>query len=147
MDDLSNPPPPLEPAMPKNRTADSTPDRTDQRFDRLLERLHETLPHRMAVAVAWVIRPEMIWVRLPLAVLLLAGGVFSFLPLLGAWMLPLGIMLLAVDIRPVRSWVVRVWPKIEARIRLFRAKRAKRKQAEIETNTKTNTKTKTKTKT
>ncbi len=134
MDDPAKPPPASTPATPHNRSGASTPDRTEERFERLLERLHESLPHRMAVAVAWLIRPEMIWVRLPLAVVLLAGGVFSFLPLLGAWMLPLGIMLLAVDIRPVRSWVVRVWPKIEARIRLFRSKRAKRKQARDETD-------------
>lgn len=103
-------------------------ERDQKRFDRLLERLHESLPHRMAVVVAWVVRPEMIWVRVPLGILLLIGGVFSILPFLGAWMLPLGIMLLAVDFRPIRSWVVRTWPKIEARIRLYRARRAKKQQ-------------------
>ncbi len=99
-----------------------------QKFDRLLERLNLSLPQRIAVAVAWVVRPEMIWVRVPLALILVVGGVFSFLPLLGIWMLPLGIMLLAIDVGPVRRWVVRTWPKIEARIRLYRAKRAKAKQ-------------------
>lgn len=97
-----------------------------ERFDRLLERLQESLPKRMATVVAWLIRPEMIWLRLPLGLLLMVGGVFSILPLLGAWMLPLGIMLLAIDVPPIRRWVVRTWPKIEARIRLWRSRRAKK---------------------
>jgi hypothetical protein len=46
------------------------------------------------------------------------GGIFSFLPVLGVWMLPLGILLIAVDVAYVRRWVVHLWPKIEARWRL-----------------------------
>ena len=36
-------------------------------------------------------------VRIPAGIGLIAGGIFSFLPLLGAWMLPLGLLLLAAD--------------------------------------------------
>ena len=36
--------------------------------------------------------------RLPLGVLFILGGVLSILPIFGLWMLPLGLMLLAVDI-------------------------------------------------
>ena len=36
--------------------------------------------------------------RLPIGLLLIAGGVFSFLPGLGIWMLPLGLMLVAEDV-------------------------------------------------
>jgi hypothetical protein len=41
-------------------------------------------------------------VRLPFALLLMAGGIFSFLPFLGLWMLPLGLLLLAVDVPMLR---------------------------------------------
>jgi hypothetical protein len=41
-------------------------------------------------------------VRLPFAVLFMAGGLFSFLPFLGLWMLPLGLLLLAVDVPVLR---------------------------------------------
>ena len=41
-------------------------------------------------------------VRIPFAILLMAGGLFSFLPFLGVWMLPLGLLLLAVDVPPLR---------------------------------------------
>ncbi len=37
-----------------------------------------------------------------LGVLLLIGGMFGFLPILGFWMVPLGLLLLSVDLPPVR---------------------------------------------
>lgn len=37
------------------------------------------------------------WLRKAIGVLLVAGGLFGFLPVLGYWMLPLGLALLAVD--------------------------------------------------
>lgn len=42
-------------------------------------------------------------VRLPLALVLIVGGVVSFLPVLGVWMLPLGLLLLAVDLPFLRG--------------------------------------------
>jgi hypothetical protein len=44
-------------------------------------------------------------IRLPMAFLLILGGFLSFLPVLGFWMLPLGVMLLAVDIPLIRPTV------------------------------------------
>ena len=45
------------------------------------------------------------FVRIPLGVLLVLGGLFGFLPVLGLWMLPLGLLLLAVDIPRLRGCV------------------------------------------
>ena len=42
-------------------------------------------------------------IRFPVALLLIAGGVFSFLPILGVWMLPLGLLLRAVDLPVLRG--------------------------------------------
>lgn len=42
-------------------------------------------------------------VRFPLAIILTVGGLFSFLPVLGIWMLPLGLLLLAVDLPVLRG--------------------------------------------
>lgn len=44
-------------------------------------------------------------VRVPLGILLIIGGLLSFLPFLGIWMLPLGLMLLAVDFPVLRPRV------------------------------------------
>jgi hypothetical protein len=40
--------------------------------------------------------------RSVLGLLLIAGGVFGFLPILGFWMIPLGGALIALDIPPLR---------------------------------------------
>lgn len=50
-------------------------------------------------------------IRIPIALLLILGGLFSFLPVLGIWMLPLGLLLLAVDLpvlrRPVNAFTIK----------------------------------------
>lgn len=98
-----------------------------RKLDRLLERLKAKLPDRMARCIAWLVSPSAVLLRLPLGLLLMLGGIFSILPLLGAWMLPVGILLLAVDVPFLRRWVVKIWPKIEARWRLRRSRASKNK--------------------
>lgn len=44
-------------------------------------------------------------VRLILGVLLIVGGIFGFLPVLGFWMIPLGIGVAALDIKPLVNWL------------------------------------------
>ena len=50
-------------------------------------------------------------VRLGLGILLVAGGLLGFLPVLGFWMIPLGLLVLSVDLPAVRRWrrQVTVW--------------------------------------
>ncbi len=65
-------------------------------------------------------------VRVPVAIILIFGGVFSFLPLLGVWMLPLGLMLLAIDLPflqgPVAALIVRARRRIKIWQRWWRAR-------------------------
>ena len=42
--------------------------------------------------------------RLVLGLLMIVGGVFGFLPVLGFWMVPLGVMVAALDLRLVLRW-------------------------------------------
>jgi hypothetical protein len=46
------------------------------------------LPPRPARLVGWLRKPSSRYAGIPLAILLIVGGVFSFLPVLGLWMLP-----------------------------------------------------------
>lgn len=55
--------------------------------------------------VEWLLQDRTRLYRVPIAVLCLLGGVFSFLPVLGLWMLPLGLMLLAIDVPQLRPQV------------------------------------------
>ena len=55
--------------------------------------------------VDYLLRDRFRLVRLPLALLLILGGLLSILPIFGLWMLPLGLMLLSVDIPLLRPGV------------------------------------------
>ena len=78
-----------------------------------LHRLTARLPGPARSGLAWVLRPEAIWLRVPLALLLIASGFLGFLPILGFWMLPLGALLLAEDFPLVRRPTVRAIEAVE----------------------------------
>jgi len=61
-------------------------DRLRVRFKRALARVRRTVPPGL---------------RLVLGLLLIVGGVFGFLPILGFWMIPLGVAVAALDISPL----------------------------------------------
>ena len=61
--------------------------------------------------------------RILIGVLLMIGGLFAFLPILGFWMIPLGMLVLSIDIPRVRRWRRRfaVWfhrryPRLAAKL-------------------------------
>jgi len=45
--------------------------------------------------------------RTLVGLLLFVAGFFGFLPILGFWMTPLGAVLMAMDVPPLRRWVAR----------------------------------------
>jgi hypothetical protein len=99
----------VDPASPA--AAEATP--SEQRLERLIGRL----PQGVQRAVRWLRRPEARWLRIPAGVLLAAASLLSILPLFGLWMLPLGLVLLAEDVAPLRrardrllAWAERRWP-------------------------------------
>jgi len=83
----------------------------DWRLDRLIDRL----PHRLRSTVHWLRQPRSTGIRIPAGVLLTFGGVFGFLPVLGFWMLPVGLVLLAEDVPPLRVARSRALDWIERR--------------------------------
>lgn len=74
-----------------------------QRLHDELDRLQKHLPKWAVATLERVRKPGAVWVRVPLAILLMAGGVLGFLPILGFWMVPLGLALLALDLPFLRS--------------------------------------------
>jgi hypothetical protein len=96
----------------------NTDDTTDYKaeIDRHFAWFETKLPPRPAKFVGWLRKPSSKLVRIPLALLLVLGGIFSILPVLGLWMLPLGLILIAQDIpfleKPVAlflGWLERKW--------------------------------------
>jgi hypothetical protein len=85
-------------------------------LDRHLAWFEARLSPRPAKFVGWLRKPSSRLVRVPIATLLIAGGIFGFLPVLGLWMLPLGLVLFAQDVpvlqKPIArtiGWIERKW--------------------------------------
>lgn len=85
--------------------------RTERRFARQIARLQKSMP-RLGSTLSPGSR-----LRLPLAVLLILGGLLGFLPVLGFWMLPLGLLLLAVDLPVLRPAVSSASVRLRAILR------------------------------
>jgi hypothetical protein len=60
------------------------------------------------------------WVRAPIALALILVGIFGFLPLIGFWMVPLGLLLLAINLPLLRRPMVALVLWIEERWRRWR---------------------------
>jgi hypothetical protein len=93
--------------------------RSKIRLDRELDRLE---PHLPAWGAHWLRRirsPAATWTRIPVGVVLIAAGLVGFLPILGFWMVPLGLALIALDVPFMRgplAWVLAlISRKLEAR--------------------------------
>lgn len=78
-------------------------DSLDQQF----ERLGKHLPRAMRNFGRWLRQPHLIWVRIPAGLLLIAAGFVGFLPILGFWMIPLGVIIIAQDVPFIRPPIAR----------------------------------------
>ena len=65
--------------------------------------------------------------RALLGVVFVIGGLLGFLPVLGFWMIPLGLLILSIDFPPVRrfrrhltvrisTWLHRRWPGLSGKL-------------------------------
>ena len=53
----------------------------------------------------WARRRSPPGLRLVVGLVLIAGGMLGFLPVLGFWMIPLGLAVAAADVLPIWRWV------------------------------------------
>jgi hypothetical protein len=73
------------------------------RLHRELDELQGHLPKWACAMLQRVRRPSAVWFRALAATLLVAGGIVGFLPILGFWMVPLGLALVAIDLPFLRG--------------------------------------------
>ena len=99
------------------------PDRDAERLDRKIDQIADELPESAGGFLRWLKSPSSGWVRIPIASLLIVGGVVGFLPVLGFWMIPLGLLFLAPDVpflqRPILhalTWLERRWVQWKRRL-------------------------------
>ena len=112
--------------------------RRERRFLRQFDMLERSFPQGKSLLEA--LRSNR-WrlLRIPLALILILGGLVSFLPVLGVWMLPLGLLILSIDFPPVRrlrrnltvrfgDWFKARWPGLARRMGM-QGRRDSRKSA------------------
>jgi hypothetical protein len=99
------------------------------RLNRQFERIRRRFP-LSGRFIDWVRRPSSRILRIPLGIVLVLGGIFSFLPVLGVWMLPLGLLMLAIDLpflqHPLNTLILRG----ERRWKRWRSERKAKKAAQ-----------------
>jgi len=76
-----------------------------------------------ATGIGWAGAPGTRIGRLLVGGALIVGGLFGFLPVLGYWMIPLGLLVLAQDVPPLRRPVGRAMLVVERRWRRWRRRR------------------------
>jgi hypothetical protein len=102
-------------------------DKDEQKLNHQLDRIEQHLPGQIRRCLHWLREPSSRWVRIPAGLILVAAGIFSILPFLGLWMLPVGLLLLAQDLpflrRPMRrallgiEWRWVSWKRTRRRLR------------------------------
>jgi hypothetical protein len=93
--------------------------RETRRFERQFDAFERMVPPLRRPLTA--IRARGWWVvRLPLALILILGGFLAVLPVFGLWMLPIGLLLLAVDIQFLRAPLSNFVVRMRRRFDLFR---------------------------
>jgi hypothetical protein len=93
---------------------------TKAELNRYFEMIHRRVPIRVSQFIRRLRKPSSFAVRLLIALLLILGGFFSFLPILGLWMLPLGLLFIAQDVpilqKPLVSalaWIEAKWERLK----------------------------------
>lgn len=83
----------------------STPmTREQERLERQFDKLEDLVPGLKGRTGPLRSRGAVLF-RVPLGILLVLGGLFAVLPFLGLWMIPMGLLLLAIDLPFLRPHV------------------------------------------
>ena len=88
---------------------------TKAALNRYFEMIDQRVPVRVSQSIRWLRKPSSFGVRLVVAMLLILGGVLSFLPILGVWMLPLGLLLIAQDVPLLVEPLLKTFVWVEAK--------------------------------
>jgi hypothetical protein len=95
-------------------------DAAQAKLDLAYDELEQHAPDRVARAIRWLRNPKGKAVRLPLGIVLVAAGLLGpVVPLLGVEFIPIGLLLIAQDVPPLREpvadmtlWLERQWVRL-----------------------------------
>ncbi len=91
--------------------------RQSRRLERQLEAMTRFAPRTRGVMQS-VVKGRLRYVRLPLGLVLVSFGLVGFLPVVGFWMVPLGLVLLAIDIPAISPFVTSALVRARRRVRI-----------------------------
>ena len=94
----------------------------DRKIRGYFHRIQNWIPGWIVGAIRTIRKPALVWIRVPIAALLIVGGLLSFLPVLGIWMLPLGFLLVAQDVPVLQRPLVLIFEWTEASFRSVKAR-------------------------
>ena len=95
---------------------------TRAELNRYFEMIDRRVPIGVSQFIRWLRMPSSFAIRLVIAILLILGGIFSFLPVLGLWMLPLGLLLIAQDVPLLQEPLVAAFALVEAKCEWLKVK-------------------------
>jgi hypothetical protein len=95
---------------------------TKAELNRYFDMINRRVPGRVAQSIKWLRKPSSFAVRLLVAIALILGGIFSVLPLLGLWMLPLGLLLISQDLPFLQKPLVTALAWMETKWKMLRLK-------------------------
>ncbi|MBQ2262695.1 MAG: hypothetical protein II336_15155 [Loktanella sp.] len=90
-------------------------DRIRARFDRQYRKISPHVP-----GMARIRKPGWMVARIIIAVIFILGGFLAILPVFGLWMIPVGLLLLAIDLPMLQGPVSRILIRGRRRIDLWR---------------------------
>jgi hypothetical protein len=93
---------------------------TKAELNRYFEMIDRRVPISVSRFIRWLRQPSSFAVRLVFAILLILGGIFSILPVLGVWMLPLGLLLIAQDVPLLQKPLVAAFAWVERKCEWLR---------------------------
>jgi hypothetical protein len=94
--------------------------KTKAELNRYFEMIDRRVPIGVSRFIRWLRQPSSFAVRLVIAILLILGGIFSILPFLGIWMLPLGLLLIAQDVPLLQKPLVAAFAWVERKCEWLR---------------------------
>ena len=89
-----------------------------QRLDRQFDAFGRLAPRANWILAA-IRRRRLAAIRIPVALTLMAGSVLAILPVFGLWMLPLGLLLLSIDLPPLQPMVTSAIVRLRRRAAIW----------------------------
>ena len=100
---------------PNERVADM-----QRELERYVDAICARLPEWFCRMLVWLRRPSRWPVRIAVSLLLVIGGFLAFLPVLGLWMLPLGLIVISQDLPFLQGPLLRAFQWVDRRSRAWR---------------------------